>query len=319
MRPQLILPLCAAGVIAKNPLGYMVDYGRCHWENFLGNFENQFCEYSPSALDEVSIAVPKQEESLRPVATPFVPPAPNIPEEPDEQLIQEAEEEVTAPIIPPAPKEDVSEVKSDKYLTQELWEVAGPCAMSHNRTEEYCVYADDGFAGGRGITILTTPTEALKIAKSPAFTQTDLYKTVNNFNAPGSDKWHVEEIPHKGMGLVASRNLLTGDHIMSVSAAIMTDFNIWDHVNVDQVRRMQAHGISYLPKYHQNIFMNLSTHDAFESHEEQVYKIILTNAFDISDIEILDRPKGEKGENFFTVFPEGMWPLLYHTRYYEQH
>jgi hypothetical protein len=92
---------------------------------------------------------------------------------------------------------------------------------------------------------------------------------------------------------------------MSVSAAIMTDFDIWDHVSVEHVRRMQSQGISYLPKHHQKIFLNLSTHDAAESHEEQIYKIILTNAFDISDIEILDRPKGEKGVNFFTVFPEG--------------
>lgn len=313
MKPQQLLPVYAVGVVAKNSLGYMVDYGRCHWQNFLGNFENPFCEYNPSALEEVSIAEPKGEESSRPVATQHVQVAPTVVNHADEE-----EGEIYDAIIPPASNEDAPRNKSDKILAQELWPVAGTCVMSHNRTEEYCVYSDYRFAGGRGISIVTTPSEALQIAKTEAFTQPDLYRSVRNFNAPESDKWHVEEIPNKGMGLVASRNLRTGDHIMSISAAIMTDFKIWDHVDLDQVRRMQAQAISYLPKDHQKIFLNLSTHDAVESREEQIYKIILTNAFDISDIEILDRPKGEKGENFFTVFPEGKSQVVCRKRCFKR-
>ncbi|KAK6088909.1 lysine methyltransferase [Seiridium cupressi] len=299
MKPQQVISMFAVAAVGKNSLGYMVDYGRCHWENFLGNFENPFCELSPSVPDKVSVAEPKHEEVIRPVATPFTPPV----EKPVAKPVVE-EEKISDPIPPPPAKANDTKAKSVKLQAQDLWPVATTCIEGYNRTEEFCIYSDHTFAGGRGVTILTTPSEALKIAKSPAFTQKDLYKTVKDFNAPESDKWHVEEVPNKGMGLVASRNLQTGEHIMSVSAAIMTDFSIWDHVALEHVRRMQAQGISYLPKHHQRIFLNLSTHDAAESYEERVYKIILTNAFDISDIEILDRPKDEQGVNFFTVFPE---------------
>jgi hypothetical protein len=304
MKPQQLLPIYATGVAAKNSLAYMVDYGRCQWENFLGNFENSFCEYDPSILEEINVAKPQYEKTLHAVATPFVPHGEAPDEDPLEQS-KEKEKNVADSLVRETLEAEESKTKSEKLLAQDLWPIATTCASSHNGTEEYCIYSNPSFNGGRGITILTTPSEAFAIAKSPAFTNLDLWEGVKDFNAPASDKWHVEEVPKKGMGLVASRNLQMGDHIMSVSAAIMTDFNIWDHVSLDQVRRMQTEGISHLPKHHQKIFLNLSTHDAAESHEEQVYKIILTNAFDISDIEILDRAEGDQGVNFFTVFPEG--------------
>lgn len=304
---------------AKNSLGYMVDYGRCQWENFLGNFENPFCEYDdPSAFAQVSVAEPQSERSERTVhavATPFVPsddkPVKVAAQKPAEPVVVEEKktdkegekhEEKVADVKPR--KVEAPKIKSDKLLANELWPISSTCAGRHNETEEFCIFSNPDFAGGRGITILTTPAEAVAIAQSPAFAEGDLYKGVKDFNAAASDKWHVEEVPNKGMGLVASRNLAMGDHIMSVSAAIMTDFDIWDHVSVDQVRRMQTEGIGHLPKNHREIFMNLSTHDGADSHEEQVYKIILTNAFDISDVEIITRPKDAQSVNFFTVFPE---------------
>ncbi|ETS82058.1 hypothetical protein PFICI_07060 [Pestalotiopsis fici W106-1] len=321
MKSQQILLACATGgVAAKNSLGYMVDYGRCQWENFLGNFENPFCEYDdPSAFAQVSVAEPKSERTAHAVETPFISsdaqPVKVAAQKPAEPVVEknkvkeekgkekEAKEEEGA-ADPKPRKAEALKIKNDKLIANELWPISSTCAGHHNETEEFCIFSNPNFAGGRGITILTTPAEAVTIAKSPAFTERDLYKSVKDFNAAASDKWHVEEVPNKGMGLVASRNLAMGDHIMSVSAAIMTDFDIWDHVSVDQVRRMQTEGISHLPKHHRDIFMNLSTHDGADSHEEQIYKIILTNAFDISDEEIITRPKGAKIVNFFTVFPE---------------
>ncbi|KAI0171518.1 hypothetical protein BJ166DRAFT_518980 [Pestalotiopsis sp. NC0098] len=312
MKSQQLLLAFAAGAAAKNSLGYMVDYGRCQWHNFLGNFENPFCEYDPATFSQASVPEPKSERTIHAVPTPFVPleakPVEVAAQKPAEPVMEEKEEEEKQeekkPADPVPPKAGASKVKSDKLLANELWPIASSCAGHYNRTEEFCIFSNPGFAGGRGITILTTPAEAVAIAKSPAFTNPELYKNVKDFNAAESDKWHVEEVPNKGMGLVASRNLEMGDHIMSVSAAIMTDFDIWDHVSLDQVRRMQTEGIGHLPKNHREIFMNLSTHDGAESHEEQVYKIILTNAFDISDVEIITRPSDAKSVNFFTVFPE---------------
>ncbi|KAI0127425.1 hypothetical protein BJ170DRAFT_683268 [Xylariales sp. AK1849] len=199
----------------------------------------------------------------------------------------------------PTIKEAVNE---EQKLAESLWPIATSCATGSNGTDVYCVYSNPSFAGGRGITILTSPSEAIKLAKSTAFTNPTLYQTVKDFNAPASPRWRVEEVPGKGMGLIANQNLQTGDHIMSVSASIMVDYRVYDDVSEPHYFQMQANGIDLLP--HRAIFLNLSTHDEAEDYVSQVHKIILTNAFDISDAEVIRRPENEKEERFYTVFPE---------------
>jgi hypothetical protein len=202
---------------------------------------------------------------------------------------------------------EVMQFSDEQKLAESLWPVATSCVTGvGNESRLFCVYSNPDFAGGRGITILTSPPEAVKIARSKAFTHPDLYKSVKDFNAPTSKRWRVEEVPNKGMGLLAAQNIQIGDHIMSVSASIMIDYDIFDYVPEDTLLDMQVKGVSYLP--HKAILMNLSTHDEVDNYASRVSKVILTNAFDISDIEILDRPAGQKGENFYTVFPEGKQP-----------
>ncbi|KAI1865136.1 hypothetical protein JX265_008183 [Neoarthrinium moseri] len=184
------------------------------------------------------------------------------------------------------------------------WPVATSCVSGGNGTRTYCIYTDRDVARERGITIITTPSEALKLAKTTAFKDLKGYDHVKDLNAAESLRWRVEEVPGKGMGLIANRNLHAGDHIMSVSASIMIDYGLFMDIGEDVRTQMQARAIRSLPLNHQPAFLNLSTHDAVQSFEEQVDRIILTNAFDISDREIVENPEGVEDQHFFTVFPE---------------
>ncbi|CAK7220418.1 SET domain-containing protein 5 [Sporothrix bragantina] len=109
--------------------------------------------------------------------------------------------------------------------------------------------------------------------------------------------YRVEAMPGKGFGVVATKHLHRGDLIMSTTASVVIDYAVFESVPEDEVIRMQTAAIDSLPPLHHTRFMNLSTHDATEGHEQIVNKILSTNAFDIEAID------GEE-YGYFVVFPE---------------
>lgn len=194
--------------------------------------------------------------------------------------------------------EDIGNEKRE--LAAKLWKHSEPC--QRNGTKEYCAYVNPDFAG-RGIAVFTSPSRAVEIAESAAFKNPETVRSIDHLNAAESPRWHVEEVPGKGMGLIASRNILMGDHIMSTSASVMIDYDIFYDLDEKHLLPMQVKGVNYLPEKHLKSFLNLSTHDGADDYEQRVNKVILTNSFDITDQSLVS--KNEDGdENFYTVFPE---------------
>ncbi|ETS76754.1 hypothetical protein PFICI_12141 [Pestalotiopsis fici W106-1] len=199
-----------------------------------------------------------------------------------------------------------------------LWPISTPCAP--NGTRAYCVYTHPGFASGRGISILTSARTAIAIAKSVAFSayftgepaEEEQQEEQRGFllnlgEDESSPLWRVQEMPGKGKGLIAQRNLEAGDHIMSTTPSVMIDYNLFtDLAEADELMALQVAAVEGgLSDAHRGIFMALSTHDDdFADHAERVSKIIHTNSFDITLDGIV--PKNDEGvdENFYTVFPE---------------
>ncbi|KAH8671292.1 hypothetical protein BX600DRAFT_434411 [Xylariales sp. PMI_506] len=274
MKPSYLLCPCVATGVAANSftsavdsgLAYIADYSYCKWQSFIGGTISPLC----------------YEEAPQPEGIP------DLNDNPE-----------------PTTAHRVQKVTSseDKKLAESLWPIVKSCTGGENGTTAYCVFSNPNFAGGRGITLLTTPAEALLMARTKAFTEPGLYKDVKELNAESSPKWRVEDVPGKGKGLIAAKNLEAGDHVMSVSAAIMVDNNAFTDLDHEQLLEMLANAIGSLNPKSSSIFLNLSTHDHAESHEVAIYKIILTNAFDISDGEILNKEEAE-AEHFYTVFPE---------------
>jgi hypothetical protein len=202
-----------------------------------------------------------------------------------------------------APATTSSESASrDKALAASLWAHSTPCTT--NGTREFCVYSDPDFAG-RGISVLTSPSRAVELARSAAFSQADATDTSTGpLNAEDSPRWRVEEVLGKDMGLIATRNLEAGDHIMSSTPSIMVDYNVFYHVQDAMVRQMEVAAADYLPSKHRGVFLNLSTHDHASDYEAQVAKIILTNSFDIQQQDVVSKKDDSDDDFFYTVFPE---------------
>jgi len=177
------------------------------------------------------------------------------------------------------------------------WTYSSPCFR--NGTTEYCVYASQSFADSRGISIITHPRRAAKIARQPAFTQPENVAGLNQDIV--QDEAHVYKVvpmPGKGMGVIATKPLNRGDHIMSNTASMMIDYGAFENVPEGDVARLQAAGVDYLSPEHRSRLMTLSTHDQADlSRHKLIEKILATNSFDI------DNDDGED-YNFYVVFPE---------------
>ncbi|ORY59243.1 uncharacterized protein BCR38DRAFT_351933 [Pseudomassariella vexata] len=186
-------------------------------------------------------------------------------------------------------------------IAEPLWPISTPCAR--NGTQKYCIYSNPDFADGRGIIFFTSPERAAEVARSSAFTNPAVVRSVPELNAAESPYWRVEYVEGKGMGMIANKNFRIGDHIMSSTPSFMIDYNVFHYVPENQVVQMEADAASTLPANHGAIFMNLSTHDEVDSYETRVAKIILTNSFDIEEKGVVSR-EDEEEETWYTVFPE---------------
>lgn len=209
----------------------------------------------------------------------------------------------------------ILEEANQTVLTPASWRFSKPCMENGKR--EFCIYSAPDFANGRGIMMLTTPRRAGEVERSRIFTEPEVYAAMTNLNAETSDRWRVEAVPGKGMGLIATRNLQVGDHIMSTTPSVMIDYDVFYELEPSQIHQMQGEGINYLPERHRNIFMNLSTHDGAEDHDSRVNKIILTNAFDIDNTGVVEKQEEDERESWYTVFPESK--LAHRTYHSLQH
>jgi hypothetical protein len=166
------------------------------------------------------------------------------------------------------------------------WTSNPKCMPSQNATAEYCVYTNDKFASGRGISFFTAPSIAEKISTLAAFTKKNLYAKVNQFDDP---PWEVRVIPGRGKGLFATHTLSRGDEIVSStpvgafqSDALMADFEM-DYIYLHTA-------FIHLPKSTQDLFMSTMA----GSEGDPIMERINTNAF-----------SGEfEGVPHFLMYPE---------------
>ena len=173
-----------------------------------------------------------------------------------------------------------------KALLSDPWTSTPQCMPEQNSTSTYCIYANDKFANGRGISFLTSPSIAERIALLPAFTKKNLYNKVNQFDDP---PWEVKAIPGRGKGLFASRTLHRGDEIVSSTpvGAFQSDALMPDYA-LDYIYLHTA--FIHLPKATQQLFLSTMAGSAGDPIMERLN----TNAF-----------SGEfEGSSHFLMYPE---------------
>lgn len=177
------------------------------------------------------------------------------------------------------------------------WTRASSCTANTNGTHEYCVFISSTFGAGRGIGVVTSPERADFIASLPAFTDTQVLAHENAEPDPARAPFHFVHVPGKDMGVVATRPIYRGEHLMSFTPAVVIDYGAFENLAVAEVQRLQTEAVDQLPSYVRGKFMELSTHDGASEHVERVEKILRTNAF---DVDIWD----DREYGLYVVFPE---------------
>lgn len=174
----------------------------------------------------------------------------------------------------------------EKAPSPSPWTTSPKCIPKENSTSTYCVYTNDKFANGRGISFFTSPSIAERIAALPAFSEKDLHSKVNQFDDP---PWEIKVIPGRGKGLFATRTLHRGDELVSTtpvggfqSDALMADFPL-DYIYLHTA-------FIHLPESTQQLFLSTMA----GSKGDPIMERINTNAF-----------SGEfEGVPHFLLYPE---------------
>jgi len=219
---------------------------------------------------------------------------------------------------------DTLTTKYQASATHPAWTRASGCTANANGTDEFCVFTSATFSRGRGISIITSPQRADYFAQLPAFdprTSEAVLRDENHdvfFSAEdGEDdddveggnaqklsqqKFELRHVPGKDMGVVATRPIYRGEHLMSFTPAVIIDYAAFDGLEKEDVRALQTEAVDLLPEKLRERYMALSTHDGASDHVERVDKILKTNAF---DLDISDDSK----YGLFVVFPESKCPV----------
>ena len=144
------------------------------------------------------------------------------------------------------------------------------CIMSNTTGEQFCVYYDPDFNGGRGISIVGTSKLATRILNLPAYLNPEVLEW--GHPTPPYTRHHF---PGKGWGLVANKTLHRDDLVMNTTPFLLIDNAIPDHLPIEDSHLLGKQAVERLPKASQKMFWAL----AAQGDGDLVTQTINTNVF----------------------------------------
>lgn len=164
-------------------------------------------------------------------------------------------------------------------------------------SDKFCSYTRPTFNDGFGVSLITTPKRLNEISSLPAFTTKKPWR-----NAKPS--YHEQEIPGKGIGLVATRRIPAGELILARTPAVLVDDEGFTDLGESSLTRLLVQAIEGLPEQHQSEYLKLTTHEEVKRHDEQVYQIFAKNNY---------RTRIANTTDFHATFVDGMfYPMNSH-------
>ncbi|KAG9186810.1 hypothetical protein G6011_09918 [Alternaria panax] len=151
-----------------------------------------------------------------------------------------------------------------------------------------CVYTDETFARGRGMSIVTTPRLAREFAVLPAFLD-DALLAARSVNIP-TDVYRATNIPGKGVGMLAARQLMFGNTVTSHTPAFIAYLE--SELSTLDREALWRVAIGQLPRPLQESFLSLAT--VYGDERVRVQDIVKANTF---QLEV-------GGVNHLAVWPE---------------
>lgn len=159
----------------------------------------------------------------------------------------------------------------------------------------FCLYSNQGFAGGRGIAIITTPANYDRVkAVGNLLKEHDV-----SFKDTESYPFHIAEIEGKGNGIVADRALKRGDPVMGHTPVLLVHRAFKEALPQSQQQHLVQAAVDSLPKSTADLFMAQMAHIP-EKHRNAA--ILTTNAF-LLNLKT-DTGSDDGSGHHFGAFPE---------------
>lgn len=137
---------------------------------------------------------------------------------------------------------------------------------------KFCSFTKTSFNDGFGVSLITTAQRLDEISSLPAFTTKKPWR-----NAKPS--YHEEEVPGKGIGLVATRRIPAGELILARTPAVLVDDDGFTDLGESSLTRLLVQAIEGLPEQHKSEYLKLTTHEDVSRHDERVYHIFAKNNY----------------------------------------
>ncbi|EHK17407.1 uncharacterized protein TRIVIDRAFT_42740 [Trichoderma virens Gv29-8] len=164
------------------------------------------------------------------------------------------------------------------------WSSQNDC---RNNTETFCVFSSKNFAGGRGISILTTPDRVESLQQLPAFVDADALLGVNEQPSPPFEE---RELPGRGRGLIANKMLHRGDRIFAHTPILMLDGESFGDLEREEWLELEHTAVNNLPPTTKKMFSALYGRQVTDPVSDRID----TNAFELELDEV----------TYYAVFPE---------------
>lgn len=159
----------------------------------------------------------------------------------------------------------------------------------------FCLYWNRGFAGGRGIAIITTPASYDRVkAVGELLREHDV-----SFKDLDSYPFHIAKIEGKGDGIVADQSLKRGDPIMGHTPVLVVHRAFKEALPQSQQQHLVQAAVDSLPPPTAELFMAQMAHIP-EKHRDAA--MLTTNAFLLN---LKPDTDGDDGSgHHFGAFPE---------------
>jgi hypothetical protein len=151
-----------------------------------------------------------------------------------------------------------------------------------------CVYTNTSFSNGRGLSIFTSPTVAADLTNLPVFQDPDALSS-NNINV-NSGIWMAQELPGKGIGLLARKLLNFGDRVTAYTPALLAYLE--SELGTLEREKYFRIAVNQLPAATREAFLGLSW--VYGDERIRVQDIVKANTFQMM----------VGGQNHLAVFPE---------------
>ncbi|KAI8958663.1 SET domain-containing protein [Daldinia sp. FL1419] len=155
------------------------------------------------------------------------------------------------------------------------WRSDGLCRGA--RGDKFCVFTNENFNQGEGVSIITTAKSITTISTRPAFFKNGIegVESKQDLEVP----YREVEIPGKDIGLVATRAIQAGELIMARTPSIMVNEKAIQSLGKKVISELLIRAVDNLPTRHRESLLKLSTHSSTKDYGDKLYKILQTNSF----------------------------------------